>query len=615
MRNKRKAESEKLKAKNKKGKTKILKRRGALGQVKTEWDLAQLYKSEAELDRHLDKIENAYRGFAKRYKDKDFTSTEEKLLKALKDFDAVANIVPSKPGFYLGMSNSLNSSDQKIESKLNLISQRLAKLSNQVLFFSIKIGKIEKKKQKAYLASKKLLGYKYLLERIFLTARYDLSEKEEQIANLLSLPGYDMWVRGVQKAQNKLEVSFKGKKLPLSEALEKTKSTISTKDRRLLWNNIITELKKVADFSETEMNAVITSHKISDELRGFEKPYSSTVLSYENTEKEVLALMQTVTENFPMSHKFYSIKSKALGFDDMKYVDRLADLGVLKRKFDFAGSTNILLRSLDNADKEFGDILRKMLSGARIDVFPRRGKRGGAFCAGEVNIPTFVMLNHTDDFNSLTTFAHEMGHAIHTELSKVQPARYQGYTTSVAEVASTFFENILFYEIYDTLSDEEKLIAMHEKLDGSMATIFRQTAFFNFELELHNEIRAKGAVSHEEISSMLAKHLKSYLGKSVKVEGDDGYSFIFVPHFRSIFYVYSYVYGEIISDALYQRYRSDKNYIKEIKKFLSAGGSRSPYDIFKEIGINTREPRFWENGLRKIEGEVKEFETLIKKNK
>jgi oligoendopeptidase F len=247
---------------------------------------------------------------------------------------------------------------------------------------------------------------------------------------------------------------------------------------------------------------------------------------------------------------------------------------------------------------------------------PKKGKTGGAFCAGNKPLPTFILLNHTPDMRSVSTLAHEMGHGIHTELSSTQSVLYKGYSLAVAETASTFFEEVVFDDIFETLSGKEKIVALHDKINDSVSTIFRQIACFNFELALHNAIREKGFVSKEDISELLNEHMKSYLGPVMKMDERDGYFFVQWSHIRNHFYVYTYAFGEIVSKALYARYKKDPSFVKSIKRFLSAGSSKSPYQIFKDIGIDISNPKFFLDGLKEIESDIDRLEKLIlEKNK
>ena len=148
-----------------------------------------------------------------------------------------------------------------------------------------------------------------------------------------------------------------------------------------------------------------------------------------------------------------------------------------------------------------------------------------------------------------------------------------------------------------------------------MASIFRQVACFNFELQLHRRIRAEGQLSRGEIAKLLRKHLESYLGPAVRITDDDGYFFVTWSHIRRFFYVYSYAYGQLISRALFENWKADKSYAKKIEQFLSAGCSISPENIFKRAGIDTSNTKFFEAGLRSIEKDIDKLEKLTTKKR
>ena len=368
---------------------------------------------------------------------------------------------------------------------------------------------------------------------------------------------------------------------------------------------------EISDFSEAEINAIVAKKKTLDELRGFSKPYSETILSYENEEKVIENLVDIVSKNFKISQRFYRVKAKLLKEKKLYYADRGAKVGELKRKFSFDETVKIISSAFDKFDHKYSEIFNRYLENGQIDVYPAKGKRGGAYCMGTTTVPNMIMLNHTNDFNSVMTLGHEMGHAIHTELSKKQSPIYSAYTISVAETASTLFENFVFEEIFERLSEKEKIIALHNKLGGSVATIFRQIACFNFEKELHKKIREDGYLSKEDIAKLMNKHMRSYLGPIFDLSDEDGYFFTAWSHIRRFFYVYSYAFGGLISDALFAEYKKDIKFKRKIEQFLCAGGSKSPEDIFAEIGVDIRNPSFFEKGLKIIEKDVERLEKLV----
>lgn len=586
--------------------------------MKTKWDLTLLYRSprDPRIERDIRGIERACSAFEKKYRNGTaYTKTENTLLCALCDYEKLAGkTADPKPLFYFMYRKELDSSDNEAESRLNLISDRLTKAGNRILFFELALGRIPAQKKKQFLKSKRLEHFRYFLSRIFEESKYQLTEPEEKILNLKSLPSSSLWISGFEKVLNKQTVELNGKTIPVSEAINRV-PLLPTAKRRALHNAVMDRLYEISDFAESEINAVIINKKINDELRGLPKPYTATILSYENDEKSVLALVDAVTKRFDISHRFYELKRKMLKLPKLEYADRSAQIGNVKKHISFENAVSVVRSTLERIDPRYAALFQNFIAHGQIDVFPQTGKSGGAFCSGAHNLPTMVLLNHVDDLRSLTTLAHEIGHAIHTERSKTQPILYQDYSTAVAETASTFFEGMVFDAFLEKLSEKEKIVALHDKLGDTMSTVFRQIAFFNFERDLHAGIREKGSMPKKEIADLLNAHMAAYLGPAFALSVRDGYFFTAVSHFRRFFYVYSYAYGELVSNALGKRYAEDHSYAGKIDQFLSAGGSKKPEAIFGNIGIDVRNKTFFNEGLRNIERDVIRLEKLVAKTK
>jgi oligoendopeptidase F len=583
-------------------------------EYKTEWDFSDIYSSpkDSKLEKDILDIENAHASFSKKFSKNDsYLVDEKKLVLAIENYTELISI-SDKPLWYLYKLLAVDSQNKLVSEKIGQTLSRITKAWNHSLFFTLKLGKIPKSTQKQFLTSEALKKYRYFLTLVFKTAQYDLSESEEKILNLKSRPGRGLWVDGSSKLRSNITVNFEGKELPLAEASNMVRS-LPLKKRRELHNAMVLKLKENSYFAEWEMNAILTDKKIEDELRGFKNPYSATILGYQNEEKSVEALVKTVTSHFSIPQSFYKLKAKLLKLNALEYSDRAVGIGDSKRKVSIDEAIEIVDTGLSKADPEFSNIFRSMLKNGRIDIFPKKGKKGGAFCSGGINTPTIVLLNHLPDLDSVMTMAHEMGHAIHTEYSKQNLPIYQDYTISAAEVASTFFENIIFEEIFAKLSDSEKVIALHDRIQDYVSTVFRQIGCFNFELDLHTELRAKGSLSGAEIAALHNKNMSAYLGKTVVMKENDGYMFVDWGHIRNYFYVYSYAYGILISRAMYEKYKADNTYIEKVKQFMVAAGSMSPDDIFKSIGIDTSKPEFFEQGLLSIKKDIERLDKLTKK--
>lgn len=581
--------------------------------MKTSWNLELLYKNHEDpaIEKDMKFIEGAYSTFERKYKNKtDYLKNESKLFQTLTDFESLFKKLPlTKPLAYFHYCQDLNSGDVTARSKATQLMERFANNEHRIVFFELSLAKIPTNLQKQFLKSKKLEHFKYYLNLIFKRAKYDLSEPEEKILGLKSIPAYQQWVMGTEKLLGQTTVKFQNKSLPLPEALGKI-ADLPLIPRRELHRLVLERLEKLSDVAESEINAIVTDKKINDGLRGFAMPYDATILTYQNDRKSVLALVEAVTRNFPISHRFYILKARLLKLSHLEYSDRAVGIGKNVKEIKFEEAVKILKEVFVSLDPQFVSILQSFLDQGQIDVYPKIGKQGGAYCSGNINAPTFVLLNYTNTMDQVMTFAHEIGHAIHTELSKSQTPLYEQYSTSTAEVASTLFESLVFDAVFEKLSRQEKIIALHKRINDDIHTIFRQIACFNFENELHQTIRVKGGMSKGEIRALMNKHMSAYLGPIVQMREIDGNLFVNWSHIRRFFYVYSYAFGQLISKTLYARYKEDKKYLQKIKKFLSAGGSDSPENIFKSIGIDVTRPDFWENGLKSIERDIEKLEKL-----
>lgn len=582
--------------------------------LKTTWDLSVFYTSVKDPRIEKDQLEadKAYAQFAKKYtKDKRHLRDPQALAKALTDYEKLMLLPAVKAGYYGFFRKDLNSEDKEAEALLAKLEERDTARENKLIFFTLEIGKIPVKTQKKILASKELASLKYFLKEIFDDAKFTLSEPEEKILSLKSDVSSGRWVQATENILNKQVVRFKGKELPLPQA-QMIVQDLPTTDRRALHTRINARYEAVSDIAESEINAVYTNKKINDQLRGYKTPYEATIRAYENDEKSVLALVDAVTRANKVAQRFYNVKAKLLGEKTLTYADRGARVGKIHKKFGFDDAVKEVREVFGSLKGEYADIFDMLLLNNQVDVFPKKGKSGGAYCAHGVHVPTFVLLNHVDTFESMKTLAHEMGHAVHSERSKKQRPLYEGFSTSTAETASTFFEYAAMHHVVDRLSEKDKIVALHNIIQDDIATVFRQIACFNFEKDLHDAIRRDGYVPKQKIATLLNTHMQAYLGPVFTLEPEDGYFFVTWSHIRRFFYVYSYAYGQLISKALHKKLAANPGFIDAIDQFLSAGGSASPEDIFASIELNTRSSKVFEEGIASIEEDVKMLEKLVR---
>ncbi len=585
-----------------------------LKKIVKDWDLKKhYYKSESDpqIEKDVLSIEQKFKRFAQKYRKIDFTADAQSLAKALKEYELLLTYPEGRRAVrYFEFRHTLNAKDSVAEKRLNLIENRLVRAGNDVLFFDIALTKIPLPKQKQYVTDPILSHFHYFLEYTFLDAKHTLSEAEERILNLKSGPSAGMWVAGTEKILSNREITFDKRRVALPEAIELI-NTVTPKRKGMLWNLILNELEQISEVAENEFNAIVTNKKISDELRGYKKPYSQTVQSYENNEKSVEALVEAIrTHGFKLSKRFYALKARFHKVASLPYVQKYDPIGT-RLDITFKEAVEICRDVFHSTHPAYGAFFDAQIENGTIDAYPKRGKRGGAFMAADINVPTFVMLNHTDDYDSLTTLAHEMGHAVHAERSKCQSPLYEHSSITTAETASTLFESIVFNSVIKQATPEQKRTLLHDRITRDISTVQRQIAFYNFEFDMHTLIREQGAATKEELAQLLVTHLKAYLGPAVEVTPRDGYSFVYISHFRHAFYVYTYAYGHLMSSIMAEKLNADHAYVKNIDTFLSLGSSDTVENIFKRIGIDATKTSTFLQSLKSLEASVDAFEKLL----
>ncbi|KKR05988.1 MAG: PepF/M3 family oligoendopeptidase [candidate division WS6 bacterium GW2011_GWF2_39_15] len=595
-----------------------------MGREKYTWDLGLLYKSDDDPQIEID-CEGTLRewnSFIKKWKkDKKYLEDPKALYIALKEFEHLYTVygLADKPMYYFWLKQALKQDDPKIKAKLSKIEDFATKLGNDIQFFTNSIARIPTDSQKKFLKDKNLAVYNHFLERTFISGKYLLSDDEEKILNLMVKPAYANWTKMTEEFLSKEEremITEKGKRQiePFNQIVGSTNST--NKKIRDLAGKYLHEINaQFADVATEEINSILEYKKVLDDLRKIERPDVSRHISDDIDSEVVDSLIKSVSSRFDISQRYYKLKAKLLKLKKLKYHERNVPIGELKTEFKFDESKKLVLRTFEKLDSELFHLAKLFFDRRLVDVNPKKGKIGGAFCIGyKTTLPTYILLNHNDKISDVTTIAHEFGHGINNELMKKSLSEINyGAPTSTAEVASTFFEDFIINEISLTLSDKERLILKLEKLNGDISSIFRQVALYKFEQELHKQYREKGYLSKIEIGNLFSKHMFAYMGSSVSKDKGSENWWVYWSHIRNFFYVYSYASGLLISKSLQNFVKRDPTFIQSVKSFLSEGQRRSPKDIFKTMGIDITDKAFWNKGLDQIEALLNEVESLAKK--
>ena len=301
--------------------------------------------------------------------------------------------------------------------------------------------------------------------------------------------------------------------------------------------------------------------------------------------------------NLPTLHRYFRLRARMLGVSDMRYYDVYPPMVASDLKYPIGLSTQLMLASV----KPLGaDYVRAMEQGTKsgwMDVYPRPKKRSGAYMNGSVyDVHPYLLLNHNDDYESLSTLAHEWGHAMHSYLAvKSQPFINAEYPTFTAEIASTTNEVLLLDHMLRIAKDDnERLLYLDSALENLRGTFFRQAMFAAFERDVHARVDKGESLTGEALTKIYGDILRRYHGDAqgvVKVDELYTVEWAFIPHFYNRFYVFQYATsisaGNMFADEILQGVPGARERYLGI---LRAGGSRYPYELVKEAGVDLATP-------------------------
>lgn len=589
---------------------------------KTEWDLSPLLSGDDDPKIELEQktiVEDTQR-FVEKWKPRtDYLQNPAALREALDDYEnwLRSHGAYGDSGYYLRLRRAQDQTDPVLKAKETVLNDRGKKTTNQLRFFVLNIAKIPLDKQPAFLAYPDLGDYRHYLERQWAEAPYLLDEQSENILSRKSATSYRNWLRMREdffSRQAKQVLQEDGAKA--TKTYEEVLSLTSSKNKEVrddagrVMNEILVDLSGI---SEAEINSVLEDKMINDDLRGYTRPDTSRHLQDDISTEVVDAMIAAVSRRFDISKRFYELKAHLLDLPYLQYHERNVEIGEVAKEYPYEESVDLVYQALDDLDPEFGKIFAHFVKNGRIDAFPRKGKRGGAFCSYDrLPTPVYILLNHTNKLTDVMTLAHETGHGINDEIMRQEQNELNfGTPTSTAEVASTFMEDFVLQNLLKDANEEERFAGMLTKLNDEMSTIFRQVAFYRFEQQLHSAFREKGYLSAQEIGEIFRGHIAAYMGEQT-AEGSDNW-WMYVSHFRYFFYVYSYASGLLISKSLQNRVKESPESIANVKTFLAAGLSESPTNIFSRMGVDITDRTFWERGLQEVDTLLMETEKLAKR--
>ncbi len=403
-----------------------------------------------------------------------------------------------------------------------------------------------------------------------------------------------------------------------SQGYSRVRSSQNREDRKLAFDNFWSKWKEYRG----SVGNILNSHLQTQVALAKARNYDSVLqreLFQDNLPPEVYrTLVAEVNKALPTLHRYFKLRTRMLGIDQMHYYDIYPPLVSLDKTFDLETSKRITLEAMSVLGDDWVSLQKAAMEDRWMHVYPQRGKRSGAYMSGwAYDVHPYLLLNHNDDYSSLSTFAHEWGHAMHTVYAKqAQPFETAGYAIFIAEIPSTSLELILQdYMSRKAETIDERLFYLGHALEDMRGTFFRQTMFAEFELALYEAAERGEALSGDRISEIYGEILKRYHGHDEGVVIiDDLYTneWMFVPHFYYNMYVFQYATSQTAGTALYDKIvKEGEAGVENYKNLLRAGGSDYPYNLLVSAGVDLTQPGPYEANVAKMNAIMDEMERLL----
>jgi oligoendopeptidase F len=406
-----------------------------------------------------------------------------------------------------------------------------------------------------------------------------------------------------------------GEALELSE--EETLSLLYDPDRgrrRAAAAGLTAGLKQHARILAFVFNTLVQSKTTEDRLRSYGDPMDARNLANEIEGASVRALMEACERAHPLVQRYYRLKGRLLGIEQLEDYDRYAPLAEESEAQPWTEARRLVLDAYADFSPEMAAIAERFFEERWIDAELREGKRGGAFSASTLpDAHPYVHLNYTGNLRDVMTVAHELGHGVHQYLSRERGLFEQDTPLTTAETASVFGEMLVFRRLMAEESDPRtRLELLCGKLEDAFATVFRQVVMTRFEQGLHAARRAEGELPIDRVNALWLEANRPMLGDAVRLTDDYGFWWLYIPHFvHSPFYCYAYAFGELLVLALVRRYDEEGDaFVPRYLELLRAGGSESPPALLSRLGLDITDTGFWDGGLALLGEMVDEVEQL-----
>jgi oligoendopeptidase F len=582
------------------------------------WDLASLFPSDAAWEAALGAWEARIPEFAA------FAGTLGRSAARLAEglaFDLAFDREGDRIGTYAHLRASEDQAApdaQRMVGRFQHVSTRAGEAAS---FMRPEILAIEPAALAAWMEQPVLADYRLLLERLVRTRPHVLSEPEEK---LLAMQG--TFAGTAAKAFRQLtdaDLKFGAITTGRGEQVELSNATFVT-----LLHDTAPEVRRTAfhqfyaqyEAHANTLAATLSGSNERDVYAARVRHHPSAVEAALFADNVPLAvydqLIAAVRGHLPAVHRYYDLRQRVLGLPEIHHYDCYVPLvPALEKRHTWDEAVDVVIESLAPLGSDYGRRLEAGLRGRWCDRYPNAGKQSGAFSSGTFDSDPYILMNFQEEaIEHVFTLAHEAGHSMHTRFSaEAQPYQYSGYTIFVAEVASTFNEQLLTRLLLErATSREERAAIISREIDSIRATIVRQTMFAEFERRSHASCEAGEPLTLERIRGIYRELLDAYFGPTFAIDPQLELECLRIPHFYNAFYVYKYATGLAAAITLAERVATrEPGVLEAYLGFLRGGSSKWPLDLLRDAGIDLERPEPVATALGRFGALVDELATLL----
>lgn len=582
------------------------------------WDLSSLFASDADWEAAFKAWSKQFDGFAA------FQGKLAQSAQTLHDciaFDLDVSRAGERLGIYAMLKVAQDQSDgtyQRMQGRFRMAATKAAQAGS---FLRPEILAIPAEKMEEFLKTPALAPYKLLLERILRYKPHTLGQKEEKLLAMQTemAEGASQVFRQLTNADMKFgEVkNEKGQTIELSHASFISLLYSADADvRRTAFHAYYAQFVAHQHTLAASLNASMQRDVYYARVRNYGSsleaalfPDVMPVSVYDN-------LIASIHRQLPALHRYYDLRRRAMKLKELHQYDTYVPLlANLQSRHTWDEAVELVLAAVRPLGGEYVSALKRGLEDRWCDRYENRGKQNGAFSAGSFDGKPYILMNFQDDvLDHVFTLAHEAGHSMHSYFSaKSQPYAYYDYPIFVAEVASTFNEQLLSkYMLERAKSKQERAFLLNRQIDAIRSTIFRQTMFAEFEKLAHASAEAGEPLTLDRFKEIYHGLLKLYFGPNVALDPELDLECLRVPHFYRAFYVYKYATGMSAAMALVDRVtRGGRRELEDYLNFLKGGCSKDPLDLLRGAGVDMEQPGCVDSALKQFGSMVQELDALV----